>query len=110
MTEAQRTALVDRLVHQLVDTQHTDDQGVRTYAGPEIGREWLVRLAERVVDDGWRPAGAGDAHCLELEHAIDRVRSLHDQDDTGMLAPGRWCPGCGEPVPCKTIRALNGRT
>lgn len=109
MNEEQRRALVESLAHDLVTTRHTTELGA-LYAGPEFGRAWLERLAETVVDRGWRPAGSGDAHVLELEAAIDRVRALHDQDDTGLLAPGRWCPGCGEPTPCKTIRALNGRT
>ena len=46
-------------------------------------------------------------HVAELEAAIDRVRRLHRQADSP-LAPGKWCPGCGEVVPCATIRALNG--
>lgn len=47
-------------------------------------------------------------HVAELEAAIDRVRRLHSQDD-GYLAPGKWCPGCGEVAPCSTVRALNGQ-
>lgn len=43
----------------------------------------------------------------ELEAAVDRVRRLHGQ--YGPLAPGRWCPGCGEDTPCSTVRALNGQ-
>ncbi len=43
----------------------------------------------------------------ELEAAVDRVRHLHSQNST-ILAPGKWCPGCGYEVPCPTIRALNG--
>lgn len=45
-----------------------------------------------------------------LEAAIDRVRRLHDNEQYGLLAPGRYCPGCGEEIPCRTIRALNGQT
>ena len=46
-----------------------------------------------------------DDHVAELEAAIDRVRFLHSQD--GPLAPGKWCPACGDDQPCRTIRALN---
>jgi len=48
-----------------------------------------------------------DDHAVELEAAIERVRQLHSQD-TSLLQEGAWCPGCGETVPCPTIRALNG--
>lgn len=44
-------------------------------------------------------------HVAELEAAIDRVCRLHAQDDS-LLAPGRWCPACGNETPCPTIRAL----
>jgi hypothetical protein len=108
VSEAARELLVDTLVRHLVDTQHTDDTGMRTYAGPEIGHAWIRRIAERVVDEGWRPPAAADAHTRELEAAVDRIRAFHSQDDDGLLAPGRWCPGCGEPTPCRTIRVLNG--
>lgn len=50
-------------------------------------------------------ARAADPHVLELEAAVDRVRRLHHQDDS-LLAPGRWCPACGQETPCSTIRAL----
>lgn len=44
-------------------------------------------------------------HITELEAALDRVRRLHSQP-ADYLAPGRWCPSCGEEEPCPTIRAL----
>jgi len=44
----------------------------------------------------------------ELEAAVDRVRRLHGQYSELGLADGSWCPGCGYPVPCPTIKALNG--
>lgn len=47
-------------------------------------------------------------HVRELEAAIDRVRRFHSQRSEIGLAPGKWCPGCGEVEPCRTIRALNG--
>ena len=37
-----------------------------------------------------------------LSEAVDRVRALHSQ--RGIY--GRWCPACGDSVPCATIRAL----
>lgn len=40
--------------------------------------------------------------------AVDRVRRLHGQYSSIGLAPGEWCPGCGHPEPCPTIRALGG--
>lgn len=43
----------------------------------------------------------------ELSAALDRVRKLHDQD-TSALAPGDWCPGCGDREPCATKRAIRG--
>ena len=43
----------------------------------------------------------------EAHAALDRVRSLHSQD-TSLLLPGGWCPACGDPAPCSTIRALKG--
>lgn len=60
-----------------------------------------VRLARKAVE-AKRQIG-------ELEAAIDRVRRLHDQYSAIGLAPGEWCPGCGHPEPCPTIRALNGQ-
>ena len=45
----------------------------------------------------------------ELSAALDRVRKLHDQD-TGNLAAGDWCPGCGDREPCATKRAIQGET
>lgn len=48
-------------------------------------------------------------HIRELEAAVDRVRRLHGQFSALGLAPGEWCPGCGHPEPCPTIRALNGQ-
>lgn len=48
-------------------------------------------------------------HERELEAAIDRVRRLHGQYTAFGLAPGKWCPACGDEEPCPTIRALNGR-
>lgn len=44
----------------------------------------------------------------ELEPSIDRVRRLHSQSEDSILAPGRWCPACGQETPCPTIRALRG--
>lgn len=92
------------------------------YAASEVGWTWLTAIAERVVELGWYPPGGADPSALpiraelarlqadaqELEAAIDRIRQVHDQEQPGLLAPGRWCPGCGETIPCKTIRALNG--
>lgn len=47
-------------------------------------------------------------HERELEEAIDRVRKLHTNELGQLLAPGKWCVGCGETYPCFTIRILNG--
>lgn len=69
-------------------------------------------IAEHLVDElGWIPPEAYvelEAHRDALERAVDRVRALHDQDDS-VLARGEWCPADGEPEPCKTTRALNGQ-
>lgn len=59
----------------------------------------LDRFSERQKD-----------HVRELEESIDRVRHLHGQDPSALgLAPGKWCPGCGEEEPCRTIRAVSGK-
>jgi hypothetical protein len=74
--------------------------------------EILERVAELLVDElGWIPPEALETleqERTELAAAVDRVRRLHDQDDS-ILARGAWCPADGQPEPCKTIRALNGR-
>lgn len=44
----------------------------------------------------------------ELAPAVDRVRRLHSQNEASILAPGKWCPACGQETPCPTIRALKG--
>lgn len=47
-------------------------------------------------------------HLAELEAAIDRIRRMHNNGESDFLAPGKWCAGCGEVYPCKTIRILQG--
>lgn len=77
-----------------------------TFAG-----DMAEAIAEHIADElGWIPPEAYvdlEAHRDELEAAVDRVRQLHDQDES-VLARGQWCPADGEPEPCKTTRALNG--
>lgn len=84
-----------------------------------IARAWLEMF--EMQDDGPAFTREADAteltrrlvhaarHVVELEAAVDRIREFHDQEQYGLLAPGLWCPGCGEEIPCRTIRALNGR-
>jgi hypothetical protein len=84
--------------------------GIWGTAGWEID-EILEHIAEHLVDElGWIPPEALvtlQREHDELEAAVDRVRRLHDQDDS-ILARGTWCPADGEPEPCKTQRALAG--
>lgn len=55
-------------------------------------------------------------HVDELEAAVDRIRRMHPrgEDESSALAPGLWCPGCGEPRTdngfgaCRTRRVLEG--
>lgn len=44
----------------------------------------------------------------EMITAIERVRRLHSQTSEIGMADGKWCPACGDEVPCPTIRALDG--
>lgn len=56
------------------------------------------------------------AHAAELEAAVDRVRRMHPRgaEESSNLAPGLWCPGCGEERrdrgfgACRTRRVLDG--
>lgn len=77
-----------------------------------LEQDALQIVAEWVVDElGWIPPealGTLEQERTELAAAVDRVRRLHDQDDS-VLARGAWCPADGQPEPCKTIQALNGR-
>lgn len=52
-----------------------------------------VQAADAVV-----AAGPDPATIAALEAAIDRVRRRHPRGDeeAGTLAPGLWCPGCGQ--------------
>ena len=47
-------------------------------------------------------------HVRDLEAAVDRVRRMHPRgaEESSALAPGLWCPGCGEE--CRIRRALDG--
>lgn len=76
-----------------------------------LEQDALQTVAEWVVDElGWIPPEALvtlQREHDELEAAVDRVRRLHDQDDS-VLARGAWCPADGQPEPCQTTRALNG--
>lgn len=67
----------------------------------ELGRALGLPLGERVTG----PAAL--AAVEELQAALDRVRRLHQQE-TGNLAAGDWCPGCGDREPCATKRAVRG--
>jgi hypothetical protein len=68
---------------------------------------WAVdRLAPVVAAIAEEREGA---HVLELEAAIDRVRRRHAQTSDLGLAPGKWCPECGQEEPCATRRALRGK-
>lgn len=49
---------------------------------------------------------AAQARIAELEAVVNAVRRLHGQ--RGPLAPGEWCPGCGDRVPCATERTIRG--
>lgn len=53
--------------------------------------------------------GKRAAALVEAEAAIQRVRDLH-QDDGQHDGLWKQCPQDGEPVPCSTIRALDGTT
>jgi hypothetical protein len=58
----------------------------------------------------------GERSNAELEAAVDRVRRMHPRgsEDSRPLAPGRWCPGCGETRTlegygsCRTRGVLDG--
>ena len=67
----------------------------------DLGRALGLTLGERTTG----PAAL--AAVEELQAALDRVRRLHQQD-TGNLAAGDWCPGCGDREPCATKRAIRG--
>lgn len=86
--------------------------GRRTTAGAYVDLVLLEAIAEHIVDElGWIPPEQYlnlEAAVLALEGAVDRVRRLHDQDES-LIARGTWCPADGQPEPCKTIQALNGR-
>ena len=68
-----------------------------------------AHTAERVVEKVAAREQALRERVEELEAALDRVRRLHQQD-TRYLAPGDWCPGCGDREPCATKRAVRGET
>jgi hypothetical protein len=55
--------------------------------------------------------GMAAAVLSEAGEALDRVRRLHplaDEEAGSLLAPGKWCPGCGEERPCRTRRVIRG--
>lgn len=105
------SARAQQLVHELGQAARTADSGRPESAWVHVGPGWLEAIAEHLVDElGWIPPEALaqlQREHDELEAAVDRIRRLHDQDDS-VLARGTWCPADGEPEPCKTVRALNG--
>lgn len=73
---------------------------------PAEHQEALDRMALQVT---YTEEGTYDVllRLREMRAATKRVRALHSQSDD-LLAPGKWCPACGEESPCSTIRALDG--
>lgn len=99
------------------------------YPTPQEWVDWFAQatsderlvIAAKVMD-----ASAQGLQCFirdhqericELEAAVDRVRRFHPRGDeeSSDLAPGIYCPGCGEPRAnqgdggCRTRRTMDRR-
>lgn len=106
------SARAQQLAAQLRTCTYTTAGSQDLAISSRVDASMLEAIAELLVDElGWIPPEAYvdlEAHRDELEAAVDRVRRLHDQDES-VLARGAWCPADGQPEPCKTVQALNGR-
>ena len=73
-----------------------------------VGDEELEAADEVPLVGGDLPGqlAAAQERVSELEAVVAAVRRLHGQ--RGPLAPGEWCPGCGDRVPCATERTIRG--
>lgn len=78
-------------------------------------RTMRLWLAERILASDWLAAYVAAERdravtealedVADYRAAIERVQALHTQTSDIGLAPGKWCPACGQETPCQTILA-----